>query len=456
MALLEDLLDEQLALSRGEVVASWMDNCLEFAACLVAVSARGAAMLPLNTGWRAPQLRRILDRLPVRGVLTKRAPRAPWGDLSDLVTPAQVLEIDAQTVREQPRTSRGASPVEPVTGTAPAYYVASSGSTGVPKLIDRSHQLVVEGNAATSKALGVTHSSLVASVAPYYTAGGLSCSLLLPLLNGATILLIRAFKPSTFLEAICENEIDVVIGSPAMFELLVRSGSDLTPLASLAVCASGGASLEPEIAAELRERSGVTVRQIYGCSEAGIMAVAPVGGSELMTPLEGVTFRIIDSEGCLLPPGEEGEVEISRAGMPAGYVADDNAAVFVDGAYRSGDRGCLDADGNLTLLGRIRPLLNIGGTKVDPVAIENAILALPGVRACRVSLAEGVGYLGVIKAVIAGAPIARADVIAHLRALLADHELPRIIELVPAFPDDLSGKRVLPWDTPREEIAPEL
>jgi acyl-CoA synthetase (AMP-forming)/AMP-acid ligase II len=173
-----------------------------------------------------------------------------------------------------------------------------------------------------------------------------------------------------------------------------------------------------------------------------------------MLPLEGVTFRILDPEGRPLPPGEEGEVEITRAGMSEGYVDGENAALFSGGVYRSGDRGRLDSDGGLTLLGRIRPSINIGGIKIDPVAIENAILALPGVSACRVSTAPGTGGLEVVKAVVAveeGVTLTRADVIQHCRGLLAEYEIPRIVKLVSGIAFDPTGKRALPWDARAEE-----
>ena len=450
VAVYEDLLRERLALSRGEVVAAWLGNCPEFAACLLAVAATGAAMLPLNPGWRVPELQLVLDRLPVRGVVTKGALGDLWDDLSERVPAERLIEVDAPAIRRRYRSSGGLRPAEPsspVDVALPAYYVASSGSTGTPKIVARSHRLVVESTAAVAQAMVVTSESVFASVTPFYTAGGLSASLLLPLLSGATAVLLPAFTPATFLAAIRRHHVDVFVGSPAMFELLVRYGSDLEPLASLEVCVSGGAPLAPQTAVEIQRRCGVAIRQMYGSSETGITAVEPAGGGAML-PVEGVTFRVLDPDGRPRAPGEEGEIEIARAGMTAGYVGGENAAGLSGGVYRSGDRGRLDYEGGLTVLSRIRPSINIGGTKVDAVALENVILALPGVSSCRVSSAQGAGALEVVKAVVAieeGAELTRADVIRHCRGRLAEYEIPRIVELVPSPPFDPTGKRALPW-----------
>jgi acyl-coenzyme A synthetase/AMP-(fatty) acid ligase len=429
-----------------------MGNCPELVACLIAVSSTGAAILALNPSWRAAEVRRALDILPVSGVITGRAFPGPWDELSEHVSAQRVLEIGSPDIRERSRPAlTGPSPD---TSASPAYYVASSGSTGVPKIISRSHQIVVEGSDATAEALGVTSDYVFASVTPFYTAGGLSASLLLPLLSGATSVLLSAFTPSSFLAAIGEHEISAFIGSPAVFELLIRSGCDLGPLASLELCGSGGAPLDPETAEEIRRLGGVRIRQVYGASEAGITAVEPAGGGPAMLPVEGVTFRILDPQGRPLPPGEAGEVEIRRPGMAAGYASGENSAVFSDGVYRSGDLGCLDREGGLTLIGRVRPLINIGGVKIDSASVENAILTLPGASACRVSTVPGVGALEVVKAVVAveeGRVVTRADVISHCRGLLAEYELPRVVELVSAPPLDLTGKLVLPWDRPDDE-----
>jgi long-chain acyl-CoA synthetase len=221
------------------VVVAWLDDCPEFVACLVAVAATGAAMLPLNPGWRVPELQRVLDRLPVKGVITKSALHGPWGDLSERIPADRVIEIDEPAIRGPARLPGGMKPTEPSPRpdeTLPAYYVTSSGSTGAPKIIARSHRLVVEGTAATAKALAVTRKSVFISVTPFYVAGSLSGSLLLPLLSGATIVILPVFTPSAFLAAIREHEVNAFVGSPAVFELLVRYGSDLGSLASLEVC----------------------------------------------------------------------------------------------------------------------------------------------------------------------------------------------------------------------------
>lgn len=136
----------------------------------------------------------------------------------------------------------------------------------------------------------------------------------------------------------------------------------------------------------------------------------------------------------------------------AGYAGEPelNRHLFVDGFFKTGDLGYADTEGNLYLTGRMRPVINTGGVKVDPAEIEDAIEALPSVSACRVDAVPEGRAGDVIRARVVireGLRITRRDVIEQCRGRLAEYKLPRIVEFVETLPVTLAGKIPAEWSS---------
>lgn len=448
------LFGERLGLSPGQVLIAWLNNGPEFVASFLAAAEIGAVLFPLNIHWRPAELCWFLDRLPVAGVATKLALRDPWDALADRISPASVVAVDDPSIRSRLLPASRTASLSPntprISPDRPVVYLSSSGSTGVPKIVPRSHRNTVEGVAGTAHALGITAGLRFLSAVPFYHGNGLDNSLSLPLFTGGTAVLQSHFVPSRFAAALTVRRIQVLVGSPAIFELLVRSEVDAACLAALRICASSGGPIASQTAAAIQQRFGVVVRQVYGSSETGVIAVDPPAGGPPSVPLPTVSLRILDAAGRCLPTAEPGEIAVNSPAMVSGYVGQPEmtATVFRDGYFHTGDLGRLDSARRLTLLGRIRPVINISGTNVDPAEIEKVLMALPAVSACRVLPAQGPHHNQVIKAVIAvreNASLGRADVIGHCRHSLAEYKIPRIVELVTALPPDMIGKRAVPW-----------
>jgi long-chain acyl-CoA synthetase len=450
---------DTLNLSPGQILLAWLNNCPEFVASFLAAAETGAIFVPLNINWRPPELRWFLDRLPVAGVVTKQALRAPWDALSDHITPARVVSIDDRRVHAglQPTSSMGLSTdiTASVQPDQPVAYLCTSGSMGVPKIVPRTHRNLVEGAAATGRALTLTPGLRFLSVVPFYHGNGLDNALVLPLLSGATALLQSEFTIPRFVKAFAEHRVQVLPGSPAIFEILARFEIDADCFSTLRICTSAGGPIAEQITETIQQRLCFTIRQAYGSSETGIVAIAPPQGGPRLIPVPDMVLQILDSSGRSLPSGAEGEIAVKGPVVASGYVGahEATAEFFVDGYYRTGDLGCLDSEGDLQLFGRIRPLINLSGTKVDPVEVENALLALPAVNTCRVFAERGPHHNQILKAVIAvsdGATLNRIEVVAHCRQLLAEYKIPRILEFVSVLPTDLTGKRSVSWESTRD------
>jgi acyl-CoA synthetase (AMP-forming)/AMP-acid ligase II len=211
---------------------------------------------------------------------------------------------------------------------------------------------------------------------------------------------------------------------------------------------SGSAALAPQVMHDLEAAFGAPVLESYGMTEAAHqMASNPLppaarkpGSVGLAT---GVAISTIDAEGRHLEPGERGEVVINGATVIRGYENNPgaNAASFVDGWFRTGDQGYLDEDGYLTLVGRIKELINRGGEKISPGEIDEVLLAHP-------SVAEAVSFgvphptwgEEVAAAVVLREPVSKADLLAYCRERLADFKQPTQIYITDAIPRTATGK----------------
>ena len=151
-----------------------------------------------------------------------------------------------------------------------------------------------------------------------------------------------------------------------------------------------------------------------------------------------------------ISPGEPGEVAVRSPSMTCGYLREPelNRRAFIDGFFRTGDLGKLDADGNLFITGRLKKVINVAGVKVDPAEIEGVLNTMPEVSECRVTGILSSGQTEIIAAQIAvrpGKELSRARVLEYLRANLAEYKIPRIIEIMDALPVEVSGKTPAPW-----------
>ena len=199
----------------------------------------------------------------------------------------------------------------------------------------------------------------------------------------------------------------------------------------------------------LEDAFGAPLIEGYGMTEAGRITCNPLPPSRRKPGSVGLPValevRVVDADGVAVPPGQPGEVTIRGASVTSGYLDDPaaNAAAFRNGWLRTGDLGHFDADGYLFLTGRIKELINRGGEKIAPREVDEALLALPGVRE---AAAFGVPHpsLGedLMAAVVAepGATLDGDELRHELLARLARHKVPSAVVVLERLPRGPTGK----------------
>jgi 2,3-dihydroxybenzoate-AMP ligase len=273
-----------------------------------------------------------------------------------------------------------------------AIFQLSGGTTGVPKLIPRTHNDYAYNSRIAVKVCGVTGDSVLLLALPIAHNLPLACpGLQGTMLQGGKVVLSASTKPEDLFGLIERHRVTHLKVVPA---LLIRLINDLAigkyDLSSLRVIQSGGQRMQPEVRVRTQELiPGVTVQENFGMSEGMLFFVRLDDPEDVrletcgrpLSPDDEV--KLVDEEGREVARGEVGELTCRGPYTLRGYygVPEYNARQFTpEGFYRSGDLMRLHPSGNYVVEGRKKDLINRGGEKISAEEIENLILGHPAVQ----------------------------------------------------------------------------
>jgi len=285
---------------------------------------------------------------------------------------------------------------------------------------------------------------------PLFHVHGLVASVLSTFLSGGAVVAPSRFNPLSFWRTARDFRATWYSAVPTLHQLLLARAEHPRPAGAeqLRFIRSCSASLPPQVMHDLEAAFGAPVLEAYGMTEAAHqMASNPLpprahkAGS--VGPGTDVRISIMDKEGRHLPRGQEGEVVIQGPNVIRGYEnnPEANASSFVDGWFRTGDQGRLDADGYLHLVARIKELINRGGEKISPREIDEVLLAHPAVaEAVCFGVPHATWGEEVAAAVVLRGAASEADLLAYCRERLADYKRPKHIHITDAIPRTATGK----------------
>jgi long-chain acyl-CoA synthetase len=301
--------------------------------------------------------------------------------------------------------------------------------------------------------MGITAEDRIFCTIPLFHTYGMGCCMLAATRTGATLVLLE--DPNPFLlrrqraMELCESErITIYPGVPFNFRLMAEA-PQTADLSSIRLAFSAGTALPRPFFDDFLDKFGVPVRQLYGCTEAGTLTANldedPVASFESVgKPVDGVEVLIEDDEGQLVPPDTVGEIAVRSPGLTNGYadMPDLNRQVFRDGFFLSGDLGKVDEQGRLTITGRKKLLIEVGGYKVDPIEVEDVVIAHPKVsEAVVVGVATKVPGEEQIKAVVVPTDeIEEKELIGFCQQRLANFKVPQVVEFREEIPKSPLGK----------------
>lgn len=281
----------------------------------------------------------------------------------------------------------GRVPPTPEDPEALAVLLYTSGTSGRPRAAMLSHRALaanVEQAAAVEPPL-IVPDDVVLGVLPLFHVYGLNAVLGQVVRQHASLVLVDGFDVRRTLEVIEAEAVTVVPVAPPVFAYW-RDVEDLAErLRTVRVAISGSAPLAPSLVAEFEERSGVTVHQGYGLTEAAPVVTStqrserPKAGS-VGAALPGISLRLVDEAGESPDAGDPGQIEVKGDNLFSGYWPDGADGPGPDGWWATGDVGFLDPEGDLFLVDRLKEVVIVSGFNVYPVEVEDVVAELDAVQ----------------------------------------------------------------------------
>lgn len=425
----------------GAVVLIQMPNALTYPVAFLGVLAAGRTLFPLHPAL-TPYEVGVAAKIAGAGWIIGGAGATPG---VETITPKQVASW-ISTKPEPPQKSPGFNTAKAT------MLLQSSGTTGLPKIVERSAASINAVAQNVAHAVGLSPGDNVLAAIPLCHSYGIENAVVGPLWAGSTVHVCDGFDPET-IAALWSHHKNVVFPAvPVMIDLL--GSRDLLPVpdGNLHTVYAAGATLPAAVADAFFQRYGVRVGQLYGATEIGSVTFGDARQGALAegcvgTPMGGVRVCIRDlehPEGEPSPaPGQEGQVAVHAPSMLDRYLGG-NAMQLIDGHFLTGDLGVLDAQGALSITGRVKTLIEIGGMKVNPMEVERVLADHPGVAECVVVPVPVTQTLSRVTAFIVphhpDAPPSTSDLRAYAKARLAAYKVPRAYNVVSSLPRTSLGK----------------
>ncbi|MEV7603101.1 fatty acyl-CoA synthetase [Kitasatospora sp. NPDC089797] len=447
-----------LGLRTGDRVAAYGRNSDAYAIAFLACARAGLVHVPVNyaltgdelryllgqSGSRAvltdpalaPEVERVRDGLDVRHVVTLRDGDGD-ADLLGIALAGPVPDLDAG-VQEGDL----------------AQLLYTSGTTSRPKGAMMTHRALIHTYLSGIQALDLHEDDRPLICMPLYHSAALHVFLLPYLAVGASVLLLDAPDIPELLRRIERDRIGSLFLAPTVWVPLANHPDlDRHDLSSLRKAQYGASVMPVAVLDRLREHvPWVGFYNCFGQSEAGPLTTVlrPEEHGERPAscgrPVLFVEARIVDRDGAEVPPGTPGEIVYRSPQLCLGYwdAPEQTAEAFKGGWFHSGDLVVADGAGYLTVVDRIKDVINTGGVLVASREVEEAVYSHPAVAEVAVVGAPDEKWIEAVTAFVVlrpgtAAPTA-AELTAHVRSRLAPYKVPKSVHFVDALPRNQSGK----------------
>jgi 2,3-dihydroxybenzoate-AMP ligase len=337
-----------------------------------------------------------------------------------------------------------------------ALFLLSGGTTGLPKLIARTHDDYSYNARASAELCRFDAETVYLVALPASHNFPLACpGILGALLVGARVVMLRSPQPERAFATIANHGVTVTAAVPAVAQRWIQHAREAGTgdLRTLTLLQVGGARLADEIARQIRPVLGCTLQQVFGMAEGLLNYTRLDDPEEILCNTQGRPLspgdevRLVDEVDHDVVDGEAGSLLTRGPYTPRGYYRADeqNARAFTpDGWYRSGDIVRRRPDGNLIVEGRDKDMINRGGEKISAEEVENLIYQLPQViQVAAVAMPDPELGERVCVYIVAApqAEVTLEDVRAAMeRAEVGEYKWPERLEIVFELPATKVGK----------------
>ncbi len=396
-------LQKQCGIKPGDRVAIAMRNRPEWAVAFAAIAVLGAVPVPLNSfGLSSELMANLEDTRPV--MLICDADRHARISQAIAQTAIKVVVVDGEggDISWSELTAGGHDGfVSPqLSADEPALILFTSGATSRAKGVESTHRAVCQGifnidfiGAVAAMTSPDAIAAIMArqlqpttlSAVPLFHVSGLHAQLLISLRHGRRLIFIHRWEPEKAVELIRKEKVTQFNGAPSMVQQLIGLPGFEQPESSgnLSGVGFGGAGLHPrlidEVLAKFKGRMsgigfGLTESNGVCAGSSGRMFEAHPRSSGVLSPI--IEVRIADLDGTALPIGEPGEIWLRGVTLMERYCGDAEATAkaMQGGWFHTGDIGVLDDEGFLTIVDRIKDVINRSGEKIAAAEVEACLL----------------------------------------------------------------------------------
>jgi long-chain acyl-CoA synthetase len=451
---------------RGDRVALFLDNGVEFVAGMLGTLQLGAVFMPINPLTKHDKLAYMLGDARASALLTSSVLAPVW---ADALPPASSVhnvfvqgdcEVNDARVQAWPPVSAG-TPALPAPASIDqdlAAIIYTSGSTGFPKGVMLTHLNMVSAARSVSTYLGLRGDDVILCALPLAFDYGLY-QVLMAFRVGATVVIERNFSfPVKALERMVEERVTVFPGVPTMFSLLMALKNLASfDLAALRLITNTAAALSEAHITELRALfPQATLFSMYGLTECKRVTYLPPDQLDIRPTSVGRGMPneevwLVDDAGQRLPNGATGELVIRGSNVMRGYweKPEETAKRLKPGPnpgemlLYSGDLFRTDAEGWLYFVARRDDIIKSRGEKVSPREVENALHTIEGIFEVAVVGVPDAVLGQAVKAYVTlkpGVQLTEREVIRHCLARLESFMVPKFVEFVAELPKTDTGK----------------
>jgi malonyl-CoA/methylmalonyl-CoA synthetase len=428
-------------LARGDRLAIWLPNRVEYIDLFLACTRLGVVAVPINVLYRDRERAHILSDSTPRAVIVSDA--ETWDGSSD----AWAVDELAQAAARRPADATAVD----LDATAPAALIYTSGTTGPAKGAIITHGNLAANTTTLVEAWRFTASDRLFLALPLFHVHGLGNGLHCWLASGCRLRLLERFDHASAAAAMLDFRTTVFFGVPTMYVRLLDTDGELAARIGerMRLCVSGSAPLPAHVLEAFERRFGQRILERYGMTETLMTLGNPYDGERragtVGFPFAGVSIRIVDERGADVADEQEGELLVRSPMLFAGYWnrPDATAAAMEGGWFHTGDIAERARDGYITLRGRRSDVVISGGFNIYPREIEELLVEHPTVaEAAVVGAADPVrGEVPVAFVVPRPGTVPDPETLsAFCRDHLASFKTPRRVIVVDRLPRTALGK----------------
>ncbi len=438
-------------IGHGDYVLLLMKNSPDYLAAALGVMFAGAVLVPVNARFTPAEIAELFELSSPKAWVADADLAAIIREAEGNQAPEQRYVIDPLLGRPlkqllemgRPKTDGPISPVKP---DAIGAVFFTAGTTGRPKGAMTSHAAVAAFVDVVQTAMTMTPQDTVVLPMPMFYTGGLKASLA-NLLIGARVVIFPEWSPSDLVAAMRDYKATILWGVPSVWALMIRSkGFDPASVQTLRIVWRGGSFTPRSLLDDLmRIFPGLPHFHSYGLTECNMAAME----TDAVHHEESCGFATYGTQISIEGDpkrAEVGEICVNGRQQFSGYLGDPErtAAAFTNGWIRTGDKGWLDADGRLRVLGRGSDVIIRGGENISAAEVERTIVQLPGVAEAAVVPVFDEVFGHELKALVVASgehPLDPEQIRQECRRVLAEFKVPKYVEIRhEPLPKNASGK----------------